>query len=575
MKKEFTFNITELILAAAGVIAIVLMPSAHRIQLYTYCNLILLLLLGGEIYLLFKSTPYKFPALKRNSLSLTFAALFLLSLLANYIIAVKPEHTSLLIISPAVLVLRNFFILTGVFRRFNRLSTFFEGISLKPAQTILLSFLFLILTGAILLMLPFTTTDGNRLSFLDALFTATSAVCVTGLIVVDTAAAFTFWGKLIILLLIQAGGLGIMILSYFTIFSLKRKVSLEEKIVLSYMLNEDDMSHIAKSIRTIIYTSLIIEAVGTVILYLPFSKSGSDFGSVFFLSIFHAVSAFCNAGFSLFSDSLEQFKDSITVNMTIASLVILGGLSFAVINNLKDRLNYWIKRQVKGKGSYIKLQVNTRVVLLYTAVLLLLGMLFIYGLEHSGSLKEYSLGKQYLITFFQSVTLRTAGFNTIAFAQLTTTTLLIMTAFMFIGAAAGSTAGGIKINNAAVIGAYIKSFLGNSHSVVIFHHSIPKEQVLKSMLILLFGLTSVTTGAVILSFTESAPLRDIIFETVSAFGTVGLSTGLTGHLTETGKVTISILMFMGRLGPLTILAAASRRKHQTYIQYPVGNISIG
>lgn len=575
MKREFAFNITELILAAAGVLVLELMTSAFRIQLYTYCNLILILLLVGEFFLLFKSTPYKLPALKRNALSLAFTALFLLTLLANHIFTVKPEHASLLIIPPAVLVLRNFFILTGVFRRFNKLSSFFEGISLKPAQTILLSFLFLILTGAILLLLPFTTTDGNQLSFLDALFTATSAVCVTGLIVVDTATTFTFWGKLIILLLIQGGGIGIMILSYFTIFSLKKKVSLEEKIVLSYMLNEEDMSHLAKSIRTIIYTSLIIEALGTVILYFPFSKSGKDFGQTVFLSIFHAVSAFCNAGFSLFSDSLEQFKDNITVNMVIAALIILGGLSFAVINNLKDRIKYRINRQFRGKASYIKLQVNTKVVLIITAVLLLLGTLFIYGLEHSASLKEYSLGKQYLMAFFQSVTLRTAGFNTIPFARLTTTTLFIMTAFMFIGAAAGSTAGGIKLNNAAVIGAYIKSFLTNSNSVVIFNHSIPKEKVLKSMLILLFGLTSVITGAAILTFSENAPLRDIIFETVSAFGTVGLSTGLTGNLTETGKITISILMFMGRLGPLTILAAASRRKHKTYIQYPVGNISIG
>ncbi len=575
MEKKFAANTAELILSAAEIFLMVYIGSVFRLKVYTYSNILMSALLAAEFIILFRSSPYKLSVFKRNYLSFLFTVFFLAALLANRIFGATSPHISLLIIPPAILVVRSFFILTGVFQRFNRLSSFFEGISLKPAQTILLSFLFLILTGALLLMLPFNTTEGNNLSFIDALFTATSAVCVTGLIVVDTAAAFTFWGKLVILLLIQAGGVGIMILSYFTIFSLKRKVSLEEKIVLSYMLNEEDMSHIAKSIRTIIYTSLVIEAAGTAILYLPFSRLGRGFGSTVFLSVFHSISAFCNAGFSLFSDSLEQFKGSIAVNMTIAALIILGGLSFAVINNLKDSGVYQLRKHIRGKGSYKKMQVNSKVVLSYTAVLLMLGMLFIYGVEHSRSLKDYSLGKQYLIAFFQSVTLRTAGFNTVSFAGLTTTTLLVMTVFMFIGAAAGSTAGGIKINNAAVIAAYIKSFLRNSRSVVLFNHSIPKEKVLKSMLILIFGITSVTAGITVLSFTEKAGLRDIIFETVSAFGTVGLSTGLTGDLTVTGKITISILMFMGRLGPLTILAAASRNKRQTYIQYPVGNISIG
>lgn len=575
MKKGIALNILELLFASA-VIFFMQGESQGKAVLTGYLELVILLLTAAEIYLLFKSSPYRLSIFKRNYLSLIFAFFFLISLLLSRYLLFSSGYSNLLAIPPAVIILRSFFILTGVFQRFNRVSSFFEGISLKPAQTILLSFLFVIMTGTVLLMLPFATHSGSSLSLMDSFFTSTSAVCVTGLIVVDTATAFTFWGKLILLVLIQIGGIGIMILSYFTIFSLKRKVSLEEKIVLSYMLNEDDMSRISKSVRNIIYTSLFIEAAGTFLLYFPFSKRGDGFGKTIFLSIFHSVSAFCNAGFSLFPDSLEQYKGNITVNMTIAALILLGGLSFAVIINIKDKGLYKIRKYRKNKSrKYVKLQVNTTIVLTYTAALLLAGMLFIYALEHSGSLAGYSIGKQYLISFFQSVTLRTAGFNTVSFAKLTTTTLIIMTVFMFTGAAAGSTAGGIKINNAAVIIAYIKSFLGNRDSVVLFNHSIPKEKVLKSMLILLFGLISVITGIAVLSYTEKAALRDIAFETVSAFGTVGLSTGLTGHLSMTGKIVISILMFTGRLGPLTILAAASRNREQIHIQYPEGNISIG
>ncbi len=462
------------------------------------------------------------------------------------------------------------------FSRISRFPSLFEEITLRPAQTILLSFLSVIAAGTVLLMMPFTAASGKGLTLLNAFFTSTSAVCVTGLAVVDTASAFTLWGKLIILILIQTGGIGIMILSYFTIFSLKKRVSIEEKAVLSYMLNEDDMAHISRNIKTIIHTTFMIEAAGAVILTVPFMKSGMTFPSALSYSLFHSVSAFCNAGFSLFSDSLERFKNSITVNMTISLLIISGGLSFAVLTNVRDKTVWKIRRLIHKPGNgYVKLNVNSKVVLTSTAILLVLGTFFVYGLEHSASLSDYPMGNQYLAAFFQSVTLRTAGFNTISFSGLTTTTLMVMTVFMFIGAAAGSTAGGIKVNNAAVITAHVKSVLTNRDTAVLFNHSIPKEKILKSMLILIFGIVSVMTGVIILSFTEKAELKNIIFETVSAFGTVGLSTGITGSMSAPGKIVISILMFIGRLGPLTILAAASRNTKKIKIQYPVGNISIG
>ncbi len=576
MDKRALFTIPEFILSGVLLFFIQFGNILHPIAVSGWVDFVILLLVIAEFCFLFIPSRYKLLVLKRNNYSLVFSLLFVIFFILNRFFILSRGNTGFIAIPPALILARNFFIWTGIFSRFKKISLFFEGITMYPAKTILFSFLAVIVVGTILLMLPFATSTGKGLSIIDALFTSTSAVCVTGLIVVDTATAFSFWGKLIILTLIQIGGISIMILSYFTIFSLKKNISIKEKLMLSYMLNEKDMSHISKAIRNIIYTSFIIEGIGTVLLLVPFRAKSSSWGGTFFLSIFHAISAFCNAGFSLFSNSLASFTGSFYVNTVIASLIILGGLSFIVLNNITGTFTWWIGHiRGKSKQRYEKLQVNTIVILIATAILILTGMLLIYGLEHSRSLAGYSLGKQYLAAFFQSVTLRTAGFNTISFSNLSTTTLMIMGVFMFVGAAAGSTAGGIKINNVAVIFAYIKSFLTNSNSVVLLKHSIPKEKVLKSMLILLFGLCAVVLGIVFLSYFEHAPIQNIIFETISAFGTVGLSTGLTSHLTSQGKIVISILMFMGRLGPLTILAAASRHRPNIHMEFPVGEISIG
>ncbi|MFO7848622.1 MAG: potassium transporter TrkG, partial [Spirochaetia bacterium] len=221
-------------------------------------------------------------------------------------------------------------LITILFRR-RRVSSLFEGFALKPAQTILLSFLLVIIAGTILLMLPFSTADAGGLSFIDALFTSTSAVCVTGLIVVDTATVYSIWGKITILLLIQIGGLGIMILSYFAVFSTRQRISLEEKMLLSYMLSEENMNSLSKRVRSIIYATFAIEAAGALLLLPTFLENRGDLGESIFFSVFHAVSAFCNAGFALFTDSFEGMSGNLAVNGTISLLIILGGISFAVI----------------------------------------------------------------------------------------------------------------------------------------------------------------------------------------------------------------------------------------------------
>jgi trk system potassium uptake protein TrkH len=475
-----------------------------------------------------------------------------------------------------IIIVRNIFVLLKVFGRIRKLSAFVRSLTAHPARTVLLSFVLVIVTGTILLMLPFTTPDAAGLSFVDSLFTATSAVCVTGLIVVDTAAAFSIWGKIIIMLLIQVGGLGIMILSFFMAFILRRSLTVEDKFLISYMTSEKDMRNLGRSIKNIINITLIIEGVGAVLLFLGFRTSMGTNLQTLFISVFHAVSAFCNAGFSLFSDSLEGFRSHTLINLTVSVLIILGGLSFVVIMNLKGWLAAGIPNLFRKRSFSIKgLSLNTRVVLLGTGILLGLGMLLIYALEHRYSLADFDLKTQYLAAFFQSVTTRTAGFNTISMSGLRNPTYLLMMIFMFIGGASGSTAGGVKINSLALFLAYVNSLLKDKREVTLYNHSIAKDLVLRALLILLFGLVSVLAGMMILSITENAPFILICFETVSAFGTVGLSAGITSALSIIGKYVIILLMFIGRIGPLTLLAAAAQRIRQVQIEHPTGEILVG
>jgi trk/ktr system potassium uptake protein len=537
----------------------------------------ILYLLLTEVIMEFRFAIYKKIYIRKNIFSLVFVALFILLFIYNKIILFRSIGQDSSDTALVILIIRNLFLLLKVLSRFKRLASLLENMHVHPAQTIFMSFLLVILGGTLLLMMPFTASEGNGLSFLDALFTATSAVCVTGLIVVDTALYFSIWGKIIILILIQIGGLGIMILSYFTVFVLRRSMSVEDKVLISYMLSDDDMSSISRTLKSIIGITFLIEGIGAVILLIGFMKNTSlSPGSYIFYSVFHAVSAFCNAGFALFTDSLEGFNSSLLISGGVAVLVITGGISFSVIANLKSVLGGYIGRKKKNTIANISgFTLNTKIVLFLTIVLLISGTLLFYAIEHAGTLKNMTLGTQYLSAFFQSVTLRTAGFNSVSFNSLSTSVLVIMMMFMFIGAASGSTAGGIKVNTIAVLGAAVKSAWKNEKDVVLLKKSIPANLVSKAFMILLFGVVAVMTGTFLLAVTENAPLENIMFEVVSAFGTVGLSTGLTPQLSFPGRFVIIVLMFIGRLGPLTLLAAASTGSNRSNITYPQANISIG
>ncbi|MFA4839075.1 MAG: TrkH family potassium uptake protein [Candidatus Neomarinimicrobiota bacterium] len=475
-----------------------------------------------------------------------------------------------------LIFLRTLLSLIKILGRIKKLNYFIKSVYRHPAQTIAISFLIVIVLGTIFLMMSFSSATDRSVPFIDALFTATSAVCVTGLITVNTATQYSIWGKIIIMLLIQIGGLGIMILSYFGAFVVGKRISLEEKFALSFLLNEQDLQKISSSIVKIIGFTLIIELTGAALLF-------SDFRSIFgvgpkalFYSLFHAVSAFCNAGFSLFSDNFESYRSNVSLNLTIAFLIITGGLSFAVLSDLLD--NFWMNIKSKLFSQHIRrkrLSVNSKAVIAVTAILLVSGTLIIYAFEHRNLLLSFDLKTQYLSAFFQSVTLRTAGFNTIAIGNLQTYTLLIMTLFMFIGGASGSTAGGVKVNTISVIFAYIKSVVRGKEEVTLMKHALSKELVNKSFLIIILALSTVFTVTTMLLITENFRLEQVLFEVVSAFGTVGLSTGITPMLSFFGKFIIAVTMFIGRIGPMTLVIAFSQKSEMYKIRLPEGNILIG
>lgn len=531
-----------------------------------------------EVTIAFRRAPVKRNYLRFNWPSLAFLSLFIVLFTYNKAIVFLTVD-----MPPGgyqtVLIIRNLFLLLKVFTRLRRLSEFVTTVVTHPAQTVTMSFLLVIAVGTLLLMMPLATLDGEGLPLVDALFTATSAVCVTGLIVVDTATVYTMWGQLIILMLIQIGGLGIMVLSLFAVVLMRQSVSVESHLLLSYMLSESRITDLAASLKRIVLITFGVEAAGAILLFLFFgSLDGVADGTPqrLLMAVFHAVSAFCNAGFALFTTSLEQFHDHLGINLVIAALIIAGGLSFAVLTNLYQWFRFDLVKRRRGRDTrYVPLTVNTRAVTAVTAALLLIGFLGFYALEMGNSLARYPAASQYLAAFFQSVTLRTAGFNTIPMGELATATYILMMTLMFIGGASGSTAGGLKVNNLAVIMAFLDGRRRNRAETVLFGHAVSDRQTATAFSVLLFGILSVIGGTFLLALTESASLVEYLFETVSAFATVGLSTGLTPTLSVPGRLVVTVLMFIGRVGPLTLLAASSGPPRRTQIRYPSAVISTG
>ncbi|CUH95523.1 putative membrane protein [Propionispora sp. 2/2-37] len=435
---------------------------------------------------------------------------------------------------------------------------------LTSYQILVSGFFGLILLGAFLLMLPVAST-GQPLSFLDALFTATSAVCVTGLVVVDTGTHFTLFGQIIILLLIQLGALGIMTVTTLLSLLIGKKIHLKERIIMQEALNQLSLAGVVRLTLYVVKITLLIEFIGGTLLainwYPEFGLQGIYYG------YWHAISAFCNAGFDLFGNfrSLTGYVDDVTVNITIMLLILLGGLGFGVLADL------WRFQ------SFYKLQFHTKIVLVTNAALLVTGFLSILLLEFNNpvTLGELSTGNKLLASLFQSITPRTAGYNTIDIAGMTHASLFVTIILMFVGASPGSTGGGIKTTTFGVVIVAVWSLLTGKEQTVAFERQIPPSVIYKAFAIIFISGIFIVCITMLLSISESVPFLHILFEVVSAFGTVGLTTGITPSLTVTGKLGLMIAMFAGRVGPVTLALAIVLRSKNHLIKYPNGKIIIG
>lgn len=444
---------------------------------------------------------------------------------------------------------------------------------LSPSQFLAFSFAGIILAGGVLLSLPFAAAPGRHVSILDAFFTSVSAVCVTGLISVDTPVDLSLFGQIVVLLLIQAGGLGYMTLSTVFAVALGRSVTLQERLTLQEALNVQNMEGLVRFARTVLRLTLAFELAGALILALNWWPT-LGLGRALWYGLFHAVSAFNNAGFALWSDSLISWRGDVVVNAVVTALIIAGGLGFFVWAEL-----------LGGRKHEIKRSVHTRLVLAATAALLVGGTVAFLALEwfNPATLAPLSLKDKLLTAWFQSVTARTAGFNTIDIGAMTVPSLFVMMALMFIGASPGSTGGGVKTSTFAITLAALWATVRGQDDTVVFKRRLAPELVAKAFFVSLIAFVAMNGVAWLLLLTEGRDLLKTLFETVSAFGTVGLSMGengapvsLSAFFSPIGKVLVMLIMFVGRLGPLTLAIAVARRSAaQAKLRYPEGKILVG
>ena len=438
---------------------------------------------------------------------------------------------------------------------------------LTPARIFILSFVAVIFVGAVLLWLPFSAAKGP-LSFVDALFTAASAVCVTGLTTIDIGKNLSFTGQIITLVLFQIGGIGIITFSVVFFGLMGRSLSFKEReIVQSTFLHTPrrDFLHI---MRWVFLLSFVIEGAGTALLFIRFAQD-EPLGRAFFQALYHAVSAFNNCGYSLFSNSLKGYQNDWIVNLTVMGLIVLGGIGFIVQYELITRLRDRKKR----------LSIHTKIVLITTACLIAAGALLFYLCEVNHALRDASFKTSFLASLFQSVAARTCGFSTVDIGQLTNPSILVLIILMFIGASPGGTGGGIKTTSFALLLLMIRNRIKGQEQVNVFNRTIPAEILVRTISIIFasaFSVILITSVMLIFSGVNMPPLSsrhyfvEYLFETVSAFGTVGLSMGMTGKLNELQKLSIIVMMFAGRVGPLTLAFSWGKpRKGITYAEEQV------
>jgi trk system potassium uptake protein TrkH len=445
-----------------------------------------------------------------------------------------------------------------------------------PATLVLASFLLVIALGTFLLRLPLATCSRD-MAWINALFTATSAVCVTGLVVVDTGTYFTSFGQLVILALIQIGGLGVMTISVGLFRWLGRSISFRQRMAVQDLFAHTPREDIFSLIKSVVFFTLGAEVVGAVLLSVRFSATMSLPRAVY-TAIFHSVSAFCNAGFGLFSDSMMHFSGDILLNLVICALIVMGGIGFPVLYELQS----WL---TKRKQQRVRLSIQTRSVLLTTLILIVGGALMFAFLEQRTLDADPSLAHHMLVPLFQSITCRTAGFNTVDIGSLREATLAMMIFLMFFGASPGSCGGGVKTTTLALIAAFTFNRMKRKRRVSLFKKSIPVETVTRSISLILvsIGIICVILFLLLLGDADQgsalagprASFLAYLFETVSAFGTVGLSMGITAALSTWDKCWLILMMIIGRVGVLTFSYIVVGAGVTDGVEYSEENLMIG
>ncbi|MET3504903.1 TrkH family potassium uptake protein [Halalkalibacter oceani] len=434
-------------------------------------------------------------------------------------------------------------------------------IRFSPPQTLAFSFVIFIGIGTILLKLPIATT--KPISWLDALFTATSAMTVTGLVVVDTGTAFTVFGQVVLMCLIQLGGLGLMTFAILIVMMLGKKIGLQQRILIQEAMNQTSLGGLIRLVKILFLFSIVLELAGVILLAIRWVPE-FGWGTGLYQSVFHTISAFNNAGFSLWSDSLSAYVGDPLVNSVITGLFITGGIGFTVLADI------WYKRSFK------RLSLHSKLMLVGTLLLNVIAFFVIFLLEYGNpaTLGGLPLSEKIWGAYFQAVAPRTAGFNSLAIGEMNQASLFFTIVLMFIGGGSASTASGIKVTTFLVMLLATASFLKGQAETVVFERTIPAHTILRALAIIVISLLFIFLTLFILTVTEQAPFLTILFEVMSAFGTVGLSIGLTENLSAVGKEVMIVLMFIGRIGPLTLAFTLAKPKSST-IRYPGDEVMTG
>ena len=445
----------------------------------------------------------------------------------------------------------------------NFINKLYNKISLNPPMVLSLGFAILITIGGLLLSLPFFTKSGQATPLVDSLFVAASASCVTGLTPVNTLEHWNTYGHILIIILIQIGGLGVMSLASTIPLILGKKIGMKSRQILKEQLNVESLEGMIVLFKYVLAFTFGTEILGAFLLSIKFIPLYGAGKGVWY-AVFHSISAFCNAGFDILGDSIFPFREDLLINLTLSFLVIVGGLGFVVTSELFRR------------RSFKKLSTHSKLVIMVTGILLIFGTVMFLFLENEDGVLQYeSLKGSILESFFQSVVARTAGFYSVDLSQIKDSTALMLMGLMFVGGSPGSTAGGIKTTTLGVLFLSTHAVVRGESEPVVFGRHISTETVRKALAIFLVSIFIILSVSFMLTITESAPLVDILYETVSALATVGASKGMTPHLTDAGKNLITLCMYLGRIGPMTMAFAFGMKAKKSLIRYPESFISIG